>query len=525
MRRRRWLRWMGSVGLVAVLSASSCSTSSDSAEPEPACVRDRTPFSLDAGTYADAGKLGDAKGSSRPFVVVFDEMHSSRVGQVEIAIMLNRLYRRANLRHLALEGSVLEKEMPDLSWFSALPDAGIRTTVALQLLRQGEVSAAEFAAMVLPGFRLHPIERGDEYRVELPDTAWNAYTGYLVAIAMTSIETAEAEQAVALFDQGRREEALQFIIDTDDWTSTRNEILERPAALVTTEEMKQLGTELEARAQEVGADVSEYRDDLRTARTFFDTAAQRSETMAAKTAELATERVGDCAPIAMNIGAAHTPQVRDLLSQSGMSYASVSPLSLTSDSNNGSLSTEAYDRKLRGQSVDPAGTPGAVLDGRRKPPLTIDQDWFEAKTTLSYATIVLARAAAGGDDEPPFNLDQKQLGLGGSGPDSSHIAIDLSTVRVVPVDTRKEVIFKATYKKRATFWVRAGVVAPLVGEFRPDDLETLERALTQLRNELDNEPPAEEAESSAQPQVATLSPDVKAAVADNEEELKVRSLI
>lgn len=131
MKHQRWLQRVGAITLVAVLTGCAAGTSSGPPRSEPACIRDKTPFSLGAGTYADVGKLQDTKGTSRPFVVVLDERHNSRVGQVEIAIMLNRLYHTANLRHLALEGSVVEKPPPDLTWFTSLPDASARTAVAL----------------------------------------------------------------------------------------------------------------------------------------------------------------------------------------------------------------------------------------------------------------------------------------------------------------------------------------------------------------------------------------------------------
>ena len=98
MKHQCWQQGVGAITLVAVLTGCAAGTSSGPPQSEPACIRDKTPFSLDAGTYADVGKPQDAKGTSRPFVVVLDERHNSRVGQVEIAIMLNRLYHTANLR-------------------------------------------------------------------------------------------------------------------------------------------------------------------------------------------------------------------------------------------------------------------------------------------------------------------------------------------------------------------------------------------------------------------------------------------
>ncbi|MDQ4038552.1 MAG: hypothetical protein M3313_09430, partial [Actinomycetota bacterium] len=426
---------------------------------------------------------------------------------------------------------VVEKPPPDLTWFTSLPDASARTAVALQLLKQGEVSAAEFVAMVLPGFQLHPIEHDNEYQVDMSDAAEMSYTGYLVAIAATTMTPDQNAHADALLTQNKYEEAIRFIVNANPWTSQRYQILERRVPIVTTDEIRNLGAELEVKAQEVGADVADYREGLQAARTFWDTAEKRSATMAANTAGLATARVDDCAPITMDIGAGHTTEVTGFLSQRNMSYAVVSPLSLSSDSNNGDLDPETtYGRKVKSQSVDPAGTIGAFLDGRRKPPPSSQTDWFKTKAELSYATVVIARAAAaGGGGKPPFNLDQNQLGLG---PDREphNIAINLSTISVVQAidhngKKRNDVIFQVTLlKQNATLWVRAGVVdAPF--NFSPDDQETLEKALKQIRDETKAEPPTTEKEPSEQPVAAALTRDIKIGVAKSREAVETMNLI
>lgn len=382
--------------------------------------------------------------------------------------------------------------------------------------------------MVLPGFQLHPIEHDNEYQVDLSDAAEESYTGYLVAIAVTTMTPDQNAHADALLTQNKNEEAIQFIVNANPWTSQRYQILERRVPIVTTDEMRNLSAELEVKAQEVRADVADYREGLRAARTFWDTATKRSATMAANTVGLATARVNDCAPITMDIGAGHITEVTGFLSQRNISYAVVSPLSLSSDSNNGDLDETTYGRKVKGQSVDPAGTIGAFLDGRHKPPPSSQMDWFKTKAELSYATVIIARAAAaGGGAEPPFNLDQNQLGLG---PDREphNIAINLSTISVVQAidhndKKRNDVIFQVTLlKQNATLWVRAGVVdAPF--SFSPDNQETLEKALKQIRDEIKAERPTTEKEPSEQP-VADLTHDIKIAVANSQKDAEAMNL-
>ncbi|MBB5857542.1 hypothetical protein ACFQ05_18210 [Amycolatopsis umgeniensis] len=520
--RARRTRFVAAATILLCTGTTGCGDTSESPEAEPACIRDKTPYSLGPDTYAEVGKPGEAKGNSRPFVVVFDEQHASRIGQVEIAMMLNRLYHTANLRNLAVEGGVVEKPRPDLAWFAAKPDPRQRVDVALNLLRQGEVSAAEFAAMALPGFRLEPIERENEHGVELSTSATRAYTSYLVAIAVQSMTNSQAAQAEALLKQDKKEEAIKFIVDSNPWTQERHQLLTRKTPVVSTEEMRRLGAELEDKATQVGAGVSEYRKDLQAARNFFDVSTRRSATMAELTSGIATTHVRECAPIAMNIGAAHSGEVVSLLGRKNMSYAVVSPSSLETGTGlgNGSLSMPAYDRKLNGRSVDPAGGIGALLDGRRKPPPASRQEWFKIKAEISYASAVIARAAGGQDPKPPFGLDQKQLGLAGSGAEAPSISIDLSTITLAPVEEngtkRNHVVFQVNLPhQRPGLWIRAGVVSSKVGV--PDEAtlqQSLEQALKKMREDLKKEPLADDA---AQPKVTEIVPGIKAAVATSKD--------
>jgi len=144
----------------------------------------------------DIGKVRISfNGDGQQNVIVFEENHASRAGQIELAIILNRLYHRHGVRHLALEGAVLEEQPPNAAWFHELPDEAVRRQVSVQLLEKGEISAAEFAAMVFTDFQLHPIERQDEYKVKLPSDARGAFNTYLYAIAVESMDSGKQRAA------------------------------------------------------------------------------------------------------------------------------------------------------------------------------------------------------------------------------------------------------------------------------------------------------------------------------------------
>jgi hypothetical protein len=70
--------------------------------------------------------------------------------------------------------------------------------------------------------------------------------------------------------------------------------------------------------------------------------------------------------------------------------------SLAEGRDEGDLSFEAYDRKLQALSVDAAGSLGALLDGRKKPPPVTQQLWFQVKAKVYLVVTSAARAIAEG---------------------------------------------------------------------------------------------------------------------------------
>ena len=65
---------------------------------------------------ADVGKVSTSEsGVLEKKVIVFEENHASRAGQIEIAIMLNRLHKNGS-KVIALEGLEARKKL-DTSWF------------------------------------------------------------------------------------------------------------------------------------------------------------------------------------------------------------------------------------------------------------------------------------------------------------------------------------------------------------------------------------------------------------------------
>lgn len=86
------------------------------------------------------------QGSRGAPIVLLEENHASRAGQIQHAVTLVRLYKYHGMRHIALEGYLKERKPIGADWFHAAAggDSAARTSVAVRLLQEGEISSAEF---------------------------------------------------------------------------------------------------------------------------------------------------------------------------------------------------------------------------------------------------------------------------------------------------------------------------------------------------------------------------------------------
>jgi len=181
--------------------------------------------------------------------------------------------------------------------------------------------------------------------------------------------------------------------------------------------------------------------------------------MAENTAKLAADSVGECAPIAMDIGAAHTADITGLLSQKNVSYASVSPLSLFHEPDSAASPGAPSIARPPAKSVDRPAVSGrcSTVGTSRRP--SSNQPWFEEKASVAYIASAIALAASGGQ-QPPFGLDKGKLGLGGPSQPAG-ISVDLASIQLVPRDdkTGTDVLFQVTMtRQNLTLWMKVGVV-------------------------------------------------------------------
>ncbi|MBN2239894.1 MAG: hypothetical protein JW712_08965 [Dehalococcoidales bacterium] len=451
-------------------------------------------------------KISSDINSSR-HVIVFEEIHTSRASQVEIAIMLNRLYSEYGLRCLALEGAVIEKETPNGDWFFQLPDHNVRREVALQLLGQGEISASEFMTMVYDDFHLYSIESENEYLIEPSDDASYACIYYLIAIAEKVLPQEKITTANELITAGEIDKASEIIFTSNSWIKTRYEALTSSSRPISIEEIIDIIEEIETKAKNVDADVKEYTEAFEELKKFYIVAGTRSQTMVSNTHLIFSNPAE--VPIAMNVGSAHSAKVVDLLSDFSDSVVIITPLSINQQ--NGILSDLAYDRKLASQSVDNVGTLGAFLDERRKPPPVINEPWLQLKAELMYATVIIARAATAGG-EPPFGLEQSFY-------DFEEFFIDPSSITQ---NSDNHVIFSVHIKNTGkTLWILTGQVN---SELEISDETTLEEALLALLIKLKSEDEVNDekqelknSDSSDNPATIQISRDVLMKVTDKKD--------
>ncbi len=114
-------------------------------------------------------------GSGAP-VLVLEETHNSRASLIEHAIILTRLYAGYGVRDIALEAYLQDGSKIDARWFTDRPNTSAvdRARVAVRLLKEGEISAPEFAKLVYANVNLIPDEISSQYKVKMSEGALDA---------------------------------------------------------------------------------------------------------------------------------------------------------------------------------------------------------------------------------------------------------------------------------------------------------------------------------------------------------------
>ncbi len=444
-----------------------------------------------------------SRGSEQPWVVVFPETHVSRLGQIEIALMMFRLHRDHGMRHIALEGHV-EDAPADAVWFHTMPVGNrLKHRVAVRLLEEGEISAAEFMALICPKVVLMPIEKSAEYSIEMEDGAIAGPIVYLFRMALMSLRDVSDIRKVneLAADKEKTTELLDYVIKADPWTAEKHKLLTQDGGkILQAEQFIELVEAIEERAEQVGYEPEkEERESLRQFGEFFRARDAASETMVSATATIAQQY--SRAPIAMSIGAAHVTKVCMHLDSRNLGYVVVQPRSLETEF--GQMSLEAFVRKGKKLSVD-VNKIGAWLDDRgevndqKKPPPVLSEHWLQAKSALYSVADLVAEAAAAGEGRrtPPFGFVGKELDLG-------PVRVDPASIKIVDGNVVfKVLLFHGLAEERregdeddmdkwSVLWGRAKYVGeePEIAEEEEYDADIeIERMLKERLTEVSEEP-------------------------------------
>jgi hypothetical protein len=281
--------------------------------------------------------------------------------------------------------------------------------------------------------------------------------------------------------------------------------------MVSSEELIPVIEDIRSKSVELGIPIdSESESQLNQLVHFYCVVSKRSITIFNQT--LAMVNQPKTALVALNIGAAHTPKVVELLKAAGASYVVITPLALATGSRAGDLRTWAYRHKQGLGSVDQAGLLGAILDGRKRPRVVLSERWYQSKSEIYVASRILANAATHGGVPLKDDVKEQLRHL-------PSIKIDLDSIRVVNRGDQKRVVFgltalthddpNKTVHLTVGAWDENLVKEPQVGE----ELDLEQMVLDAIKGDRSKPPPPlTEAEPPPprKPVVVQISEDTKA---------------
>lgn len=460
----------------------------------------------------DVGVVGRvSKGSVGAPILILEENHTSIVGQIQHAITLVRLYNNYGMRNIALEGYLKEHEKISTDWFNKASkgDFAAKVQVAVRLLKEGEISSAEFVKLVYEDVNLHPIEIKSEYSVELDDDASRTPTLYLLKIAQSSLTQRHVptlqrlqSEIEALSDEEKKQEKYkelyEYILSADSWAKSKIDVMQDQNRMMTAEEMLALVKEINAKAieKQVQLEPKEKEAMLRNI-AFWRGRSKASDTMVRYTSDIADQGGGP--PVPMIIGAAHTERICNLLTSANRSYAVVTPLALSNRERTGDLSIEMLNRKYNRLSVYSEGISRTLLEvfppsRIKKPEPVIAEAWLQAKAEIYLFTDRIARSileppGPPGGDQPPYGFQDDEFS-------GKWVRIDPNRIQIIP-DTednqKKTVLFPIIInpndrRKRKEIWAKAGVVSlPALPTTTTEERESVELLLKEALSEVQKE--------------------------------------
>lgn len=435
------------LALSALLVAAGCESSSAPSPPKPSAL-DMAPIAEEVAKGVGIVQKTSVAGTKGP-IFVFEEVHTSRIGQIQIATMLLRLHDKYGLKKIALEGAIWSGHPLRTGWYQTAAGGQAKTEkedLAVRMIADGEISSSELMGMLFPDVEVYGIEDANQYAQDL-NIKSSPEIAYLLAIAERKLSPNDIQQINVLLTRKKEKQALDYMLTSDPWVKQQYESF-KASTNVSSEQLIERLREIQAKADQVGAKIRpEAARDMESEIHFYETASQRSGTMVSNALQLPGSAE---APEAMIIGAAHADKVTTLLTQENVPFSLIQPENL--DSKVGSMSVDEYERKVKGQwAANLPGTLGHVLNVQRKPPPVVERTTGHSYASMQLASILIARAARQGGNFPDNIWNQiSQL------PD---LKIDRNSITRIGYD----VVFRAWLKqdddREKEVWARVGTIA------------------------------------------------------------------
>lgn len=418
------------------------------------------------------------EGSKEVPVLIFEENHVSRQGQIQQAIALVRLHKQYKLKHIALEGYLKEDRKINAGWFhkaaKGMPFAR-KAGVAVRLLQEGEISSAEFMKLVYEDITIHPIEKESEYSVKLDNKAQTAPYIFLLKMAYSSIGPEHAPRLKELQQEfnnlkgaakeKKRKEMFEYVLSVDEWVHEKYKILTGDKALhLSTDHFLAVIRGIETQAEIRGITLThDEKNAMKRYIDFWDGRDKASKTMVFSVKKLADQK--NTSIIAMIVGAAHTEKICNIMKSSGLPFAVLRPISFSLQPQPGDITASMLERKYNNLSVYSEGITKILLNAlpnkaHKKPQPVLEQPWFigKAKTYL-YIDQIVHRVLAGGGGRkgnvPPFGFSPNQFS-------DPWLSINPNRISVIKDKNGKDsavlipVVFNpGNSQKRTTIWVKA----------------------------------------------------------------------
>ncbi len=561
-----------SCALILIAPLAGCGGSPTTSLP-PAVPRPDLQAVAQTASEASATIRNVAKASGNAFapVVLFEERHDLRAVQVQEALAMVRMHDQFGLRDIALEGYLKDEGPVDTSWMknaSGPVSTNARARAVVSLLREGEISSAEFMKLIYDDILLHAIEDRAEYDVSVSNKAESAPFDYLLAIAEKSLpqekyaelEAIDARLKTLPKNSPEAKSESQKLVDTilsgDPWAKEKYGILNDPvkSQALSGEDQLALAEEIEKRAQQSGAEIgSEEKEGLQEYVRFWRGRMAASHTMVGAIGDVAKNP--QVALVAGLIGAFHTSGMSQQLGQMGISYAVLRPLAMDQEKTAGSLGNTAFDRKYARKSVFSEGLSkqliGVFPAPKKKPPMVLQTEWFQAKSEMYVMTDKIARrvlalnggsggnggglppskgaggpppggppsggaAGSGGAPPQPPSGGSPMWGFSDDDLRGKRARIDPRRIEVVPAapgSKRNAVLFPIILNpddpaRRKELWVKAALTKEV------DDRRSVENLLRDALQEIVKEPPDPQDRAEDRRGRIQITEDVHAAVSE-----------